>query len=85
MSFTLNDGPDFSGAPSLSASCNQCQHLDWSSWNHAPMRCAAFPEGIPPAILQEQHLHKTPYPGDHGISFKRVTETAKLPPESLAA
>ena len=85
MPFTLNDGPDFPGAPSLLASCNECQYLDWTSWSQVPMRCAAFPAGIPIAILQGQHAHKTHYPGDHGLLFTRATHLEKLPAEPEAA
>jgi len=58
----------------MSASCNYCQHLDWSSWDQVPMRCAAFPAGIPAAILQGQHDHKRNYPGDHGMKFEHIAE-----------
>jgi hypothetical protein len=40
------------------------------------MRCLAFPEEIPGAILKNQHGHRELYPGDNGIRFEPVT-TAK--------
>lgn len=32
--------------------------------------CAAFPDGIPPEILDGDHDHLEPIDGDHGIQFK---------------
>lgn len=32
--------------------------------------CAAFPDGIPDAILANVHDHREPYPGDRGIRYK---------------
>ena len=34
-------------------------------------KCTAFPDKIPEKILLNEHDHKKPYPGDHGIRFKR--------------
>jgi len=33
------------------------------------MRCEAFPEGVPSAILLNQVDHHLPFPGDHGLMF----------------
>lgn len=32
--------------------------------------CAAYPEGIPVAILDGSWDHRTPQPGDHGLVYE---------------
>jgi len=32
--------------------------------------CAAFPDGIPEGIWDNEIDHRMPYPGDHGLLFK---------------
>ena len=49
--------------------CLECKHL---IEDLGPMRCKAFPDGIPDAIWRGNNDHKKPYPGDHGIQFEHV-------------
>jgi hypothetical protein len=51
--------------------CVSCIHKDGAM-------CAAFPDGIPDAILTNQHDHRKPYPGDNGVRFE------PLPPRDVA-
>jgi hypothetical protein len=44
--------------------CLQCLHFRKGAV------CAAFPEGIPFEILNNEHDHRKPFPGDNGIQFE---------------
>jgi hypothetical protein len=47
--------------------CSYCIHLD-ENWSKP--KCAAYPEGIPTAVLYNRADHRYPLPGDHGIRFE---------------
>ena len=54
----------------LSPVCNGCRHFrDWRLGERIGF-CDAFPKGIPRAIWQGEHDHRTPFPGDQGIRFE---------------
>lgn len=40
------------------------------------MTCAAFPAGIPTAIILSEHDHRTPYTGDGGVLYVRAARVA---------
>jgi len=44
--------------------CHTCKHRT------GPLTCAAFKLRIPITILEGGHLHREPYPGDHGIQYE---------------
>jgi hypothetical protein len=50
--------------------CMRCRHLDRD--NDEALTCDAFPKGIPRAIYMNEHDHRQPYPGDHGIRFAPI-------------
>ena len=50
--------------------CANCKHLD----EDIPLRCTAFPDGIPWGIATGYEKHDDPYPGDHGIQFEPKEE-----------
>ena len=52
--------------------CVTCKH-----WKQG--KCAAFPDGIPDAILDNTHDHRKPYPGDHGFRWELKIPGAKHP------
>lgn len=47
------------------APCSNCKHFNCDN----PDVCTAFPGGIPVVILNGQHKHRTPFPGDNGIQW----------------
>lgn len=54
--------------------CLECKNLIESSISEGDvLKCSAFPEGIPKAILTNEHDHREPYEGDNGITFEPLT------------
>jgi hypothetical protein len=49
----------------VKSQCKSCS-------NHygGTIACAAYPDGIPRAILSNQHDHREPYPGDGGVRYE---------------
>jgi len=57
----------------LTPLCHRCLH--WRRDEFDGFRCAAFPDGIPSAILEGDHDHREAYDGDGGIRFEEGTPT----------
>ena len=53
----------------LAPICLGCTHLRIQQPDQ-PLTCDAYPNGIPQAILHSGVDHRTPQPGDHGITFE---------------
>lgn len=55
--------------------CAYCKHFQ----GHKGVKsvCAAFPQGIPQVILDNEFDHHEAYPGDHNIRFEQSEETLK--------
>lgn len=54
--------------------CMGCAHRDRR--HTRDLVCAAFPGGIPDAILQSRADHRRAYPGDGGIRFAATLDEA---------
>lgn len=60
------------------AQCYRCKHF------REDFTCGAFPDpavqAIPEEIMGNEHDHRQPYPGDHGIRFEPKEEKEKKEP-----
>ncbi len=57
--------------------CLVCKHqLPWQVGQ--PLRCTAFPDGIPEPLATEKIRHTQAYPGDNGIRFEPLPEYASV-------
>lgn len=55
--------------------CMSCRHRD----SQNPMKCTAFPDGIPMLIFSNGYDHRMPFPGDHNIQWFPRDKTAINP------
>ena len=58
--------------------CSSCRHAAIRNGRFVG-ECSAFPDGISPSLLQNQHDHRHPYPGDQGIRWAPRTPADKHP------
>ena len=58
--------------------CLYCKHFNRDPRSDASV-CAAFPDGIPDAILFNRRDHRRPFKGDHGIQFEPIPGDAPMP------
>jgi hypothetical protein len=70
----------------IPVTCKDCKHLN----HEEPLRCVAFPDGIPVWIRGNANAHLQPIEGDHGIRFepsdeflKMLEEAARITPEDI--
>lgn len=50
--------------------CMKCKHRN--TIDSDGLTCKAFPNGIPDAIILNEHDHRKPFKGDNGIQFEQV-------------
>jgi len=55
----------------ISPTCHYCRHRRWDRRDS----CVAFPDQIPIEIWNGEHDHRSPYPGDRGICFERMSSS----------
>lgn len=61
----------------LAPICLGCKNLRDSSRASANLRCSAFPDGVPEAIITSQKDHRKAVAGDRGIRFVAASDEAK--------
>jgi len=49
-----------------------CKHLFPVKIGDKSAKCKAFKKGVPFAIISGEVDHRTPYEGDHGITFEAI-------------
>ncbi len=49
--------------------CLKCKHFFDEK---GPLKCKAFPDGIPDEIAVGGNGHTKPFKGDHGIQFEHI-------------
>lgn len=65
------------------ASCINCRWWDGNRGKPIGWYCMAFGDmPIPPEIAKGLHDHKSPYPGDSGIRFEKITNAHRNPNRS---
>lgn len=55
----------------LSIQCAGCKHY------RRQLKCAAFPDGIPPKVMTGERSHLKPIKGDNGIQWEPADEEAR--------
>lgn len=58
--------------------CCHCKHMRFG------LKCVAFPDRIPSEILEAEHDHSTPFPGDGGIMYEPANEAIRALDEEFA-
>jgi len=51
----------------VASQCAFCQHVTRAN---GVTSCAAFPDGVPAAILNNERDHRGPFPGDQGLRYE---------------
>lgn len=62
--------------------CLYCKHYRPKALN---FECAAFPDGIPEAIIESGADHRQPFDGDHGIQFEPKSKAGAVYAEQVFA
>lgn len=54
--------------------CLECAHKLLRKRGDKALKCDAFKDGIPFAIIAGEHDHRKPYKGDNGIRYEPIDE-----------